>query len=602
MFRSIRWRIALPTIILVLLVSVVLALYVSHVLQRETLASLESKLTEEVRLLAAVAQPQLAAGADTRTLQPLARQLGEMLDGRVTIIAPDGVVLGDSFEDPTQMENHLERAEVQRALAEGIGVENRFSHTLAYRMMYAAVPIEDGATVVGIARLALPVTEVEARIARLRNTVVSVALTVGVIAGLLVLVAAEGVARPLRRMTRVVERFARGDLDERLYVGTKDELGRLAHTFNWMADELDSRLKELVDQRDTLEAVLTLMADGVIITTRDERVELINPAAARILGVSRESAVGQRFVTVARDHQVVEVWRQCKRDRREQSDVVDMVGDRPILQVLVTPLREGGCLVLLQDLTKIRRLETVRRDFITNISHELRTPLAALRALVETLQDGGLEDPPAAHRFLGLIEVEVDELAQMVEELLELSRIESGRVPLRMVPTTVEEIVGPAVERMRPQAERAGVRLVVDLPADLPPLLADGARAARVVTNLIHNAIKFTPKKGKVTVKAAAGDGQVVVSVVDTGIGIAADDLPRIFERFYKADHARSGGGTGLGLAIARHIVEAHGGRIWAESVEGRGSSFYFALPAADRPGGSAVGSARIGAGADEEA
>ena len=217
MFRSIRWRIALPTIVLVLLVSVVLALYVSHVLERETLASLESKLTEEVRLLAAVAQPQLAAGADTRTLQPLARQLGEMLDGRVTIIAPDGVVLGDSFEDPTQMENHLERAEVQRALAEGIGVENRFSHTLAYRMMYAAVPIEDGATVVGIARLALPVTEVEARIARLRNTVVSVALTVGVIAGLLVLVAAEGVVRPLRRMTRVVERFARGDLDERLY-------------------------------------------------------------------------------------------------------------------------------------------------------------------------------------------------------------------------------------------------------------------------------------------------------------------------------------------------------------------------------------------------
>ena len=601
MFRSIRWRIALPTIILVLLVSVVLALYVSHVLQRETLASLESKLTEEVRLLAAVAQPQLAAGADTRTLQPLARQLGEMLDGRVTIIAPDGVVLGDSVEDPAQMESHLNRPEVQRALAEGIGVENRFSHTLAYRMMYAAVPIEDGATVVGIARLALPVTEVEARIARLRNTVVSVALTVGVIAGLLVLVAAEGVVRPLRRMTRVVERFARGDLDERLYVGTKDELGRLAHTFNWMADELDSRLKELVDQRDTLEAVLTLMADGVIITTRDERVELINPAAARILGVSRESAVGQRFVTVARDHQVVEVWRQCKRDRREQSDVVDMVGDRPILQVLVTPLREGGCLVLLQDLTKIRRLETVRRDFITNISHELRTPLAALRALVETLQDGGLEDPPAAHRFLGLIEVEVDELAQMVEELLELSRIESGRVPLRMVPTTVEEIVGPAVERMRPQAERAGVRLVVDLPADLPLLLADGARAARVVTNLIHNAIKFTPKKGKVTVKAAAGDGQVVVSVVDTGIGIAADDLPRIFERFYKADHARSGGGTGLGLAIARHIVEAHGGRIWAESVEGRGSSFYFALPAADRPGGSAAGSAPIGAGADEE-
>jgi two-component system, OmpR family, phosphate regulon sensor histidine kinase PhoR len=601
MFRSIRWRIALPTIVLVLLVTVVLALYVSHVMQQETLSNLETQLVEEARLVAAVAKPLLAAGADTGAVQPVVRRLGQMVAARVTIIGPDGVVLGDSFEDPAQMENHLERLEVQRALSEGIGVENRFSRTLAYRMMYTAVSIKDGETVLGIARLALPVTEAEARIARLRNTVVSVALTVGGIAGLLVLLTAESVVRPLRRVTRLVERFAQGDLDERLYVGTKDELGRLAHTFNWMADQLDSRLNELIDQRNTLEAVLTLMADGVIITTRDERVELINPAAAGILGVSRELAVGQRFVTVARDHQVVEVWRQCQRDSREQSDLVDMIGARPILQVMVTPLREGGCLVLLQDLTKIRRLETVRRDFITNISHELRTPLASLRALVETLQDGALQDPPAAHRFLGLIDVEVDALTQMVEELLELSRIESGRVPLRMVPTTLEEIVEPAVERMHQQAGRADVRLVVDLPAGLPPVLADGARAAQVVTNLVHNAIKFTPKKGTVTVSAASGDDQVVVSVADTGIGIAADDLPRIFERFYKADHARSGGGTGLGLAIARHIVEAHGGRIWAQSMEGQGSTFYFALPAADRPGGTSAGPAPIGFAGDEE-
>jgi two-component system, OmpR family, phosphate regulon sensor histidine kinase PhoR len=601
MFRSIRWRIALPTIVLVLLVTVVLALYVSHVMQQETLSNLETQLVEEARLVAAVAKPLLAAGADTGAVQPVVRRLGQMVAARVTIIGPDGVVLGDSFEDPAQMENHLDRLEVQRALSEGIGVENRFSRTLAYRMMYTAVSIKDGETVLGIARLALPVTEAEARIARLRNTVVSVALTVGGIAGLLVLLTAESVVRPLRRVTRLVERFAQGDLDERLYVGTKDELGRLAHTFNWMADQLDSRLNELIDQRNTLEAVLTLMADGVIITTRDERVELINPAAAGILGVSRELAVGQRFVTVARDHQVVEVWRQCQRDSREQSDLVDMIGARPILQVMVTPLREGGCLVLLQDLTKIRRLETVRRDFITNISHELRTPLASLRALVETLQDGALQDPPAAHRFLGLIDVEVDALTQMVEELLELSRIESGRVPLRMVPTTLEEIVEPAVERMHQQAGRADVRLVVDLPAGLPPVLADGARAAQVVTNLVHNAIKFTPKKGTVTVSAASGDDQVVVSVADTGIGIAADDLPRIFERFYKADHARSGGGTGLGLAIARHIVEAHGGRIWAQSMEGQGSTFYFALPAADRPGGTSAGPAPIGFAGDEE-
>jgi two-component system phosphate regulon sensor histidine kinase PhoR len=585
MFGSIRWRIALPTVLLVLLVTVVLALYGVHFLREETLSNLETQLIEEVYLVAAVAEPLLGPDVDSEAVQPVAQQLGEMLAARVTIISPTGAVLGDSAENPVQMENHFNRPEVQSAIKEGLGVESRFSRTLAFRMMYAAVPIWAEESVVGIARLALPVTEVEARIARLRNTVVSVSLTVGIIAGLLALVVAEGVVSPLRRFTRLVERFGRGELEERVSVRSRDELGRLAHTFNLMADELDSRLSELVDQRNTLEAVLTLMADGVVITARDERVELINPAAARILGVSRDAAVGQRFVTVARDHQVVEVWRRCKHESEEQSDVVDMVGDRPILQVMVTPLREGGCLVLLQDLTKIRRLETVRRDFISNISHELRTPLASLRALVETLQDGAMEDPQAAERFLSLMNVEVDALAQIVEELLELSRIESGRVPLRMIPTTLGEIIEPSIERMRQQAERAGVVLAADLPADLPPVLADAARAGQVVGNLLHNAIKFTPDEGKVTLTARLGDGEVIVSVEDTGIGIAPDDLTRIFERFYKVDHARSGGGTGLGLAIARHIVEAHGGRIWATSVEGRGSTFIFALPVAEGPG-----------------
>jgi two-component system phosphate regulon sensor histidine kinase PhoR len=250
-------------------------------------------------------------------------------------------------------------------------------------------------------------------------------------------------------------------------------------------------------------------------------------------------------------------------------------------------------LVILQDLTQIRRLEMVRRDFISNISHELRTPLASLKALVDTLRDGALDDPPAAQRFLNRIETEVDSLTQMVQELLELSRIESGQVPLRLVPTPVAEVVTPPVERLHPQAERAGLGLSLALPPGLPLVLADAERAQQVVTNLVHNAIKFTRPGGQVTVRAYAVEdegrepasarhrSEIVIEVVDTGVGIPADDLPRIFERFYKADRARSGGGTGLGLAIAKHIVQGHGGRIWAESVEGRGSKFYFSLPLA---------------------
>jgi two-component system phosphate regulon sensor histidine kinase PhoR len=256
---------------------------------------------------------------------------------------------------------------------------------------------------------------------------------------------------------------------------------------------------------------------------------------------------------------------------------------------------------MLQDLTRIRRLETVRRDFISNISHELRTPLAGLKALVDTLRDGALEDPPAARRFLDRMETEADALTQMVKELLELSRIESGRVPLRLRPTPVANVILPPIERLTPQAERAKLTIDVDLPAELPLVLAEEQRIQQVVTNLVHNALKFTPEGGRITVKCSrlqvksSGTAQpstpnlepgtlpegdwVLVSVQDTGIGIPEDDLDRIFERFYKTDRARSSGGTGLGLAIAKHIVQGHGGQIWAESVEGKGSTFFFCLP-----------------------
>jgi two-component system phosphate regulon sensor histidine kinase PhoR len=236
-------------------------------------------------------------------------------------------------------------------------------------------------------------------------------------------------------------------------------------------------------------------------------------------------------------------------------------------------------------------LETIRRDFISNISHELRTPLAGIKALVETLHDGALDDPPAAQRFLDRMDAEVDALAQMVEELLELSRIESGRMPLRLRPTAVADLVLPPVERLEPQAERAGLIMNVELSPDLPLVLAEIERVQQVVTNLVHNAIKFTPQGGQIDISARPHQNKMAISIRDTGVGIPPDDLPRIFERFYKADRARSGGGTGLGLAIAKHIVQVHGGQIWAESPwtdpdtgeRQRGSAFTFSLLLAEQ-------------------
>ncbi|MBM4431956.1 MAG: PAS domain-containing sensor histidine kinase, partial [Chloroflexi bacterium] len=287
---------------------------------------------------------------------------------------------------------------------------------------------------------------------------------------------------------------------------------------------------------------------------------------------------------VAPHHQIIELWQRCRDRGEEVVEQVDLDRRGRFVQAIATPLREGeegACLLVIQDLTEVRRLETVRRDFVSNVSHELRTPLASLKALVDTLRDGALEDPPAAQRFLDRIETEVDALAQTVQELLELSRIESGQIPLRLKPTAVDELVQLPIERLQPQAQRAEVQVLVDLPGGLPLVLADAERMHQVVTNLLHNAIKFTAAGGTITVSAATIEKDVVISVRDTGVGIPKEELPRVFERFYKVDRARSGGGTGLGLSIAKHIVQAHGGRIWVESTQGQGSTFSFSVPRA---------------------
>ncbi len=581
MFRTIRWSIAVPYVVLILLVMLGLSIYLSNFVRQAHLADLESKLTDESRLVGDALGLRLAQGEPDETLDSLVLHYADLLGARITVIGADGTVLGESHEDRTQMDNHLYRPEVQEALASGQGSSIRFSRTVEYDMMYVAVPVEFGEQVAGFARLALPLQQVEASLARLRWAILGATLVATALAVVLALFIAERTARPVRELTQLAQRMAEGDLDIHLFPTTRDEISQLTHAFNHMADQLQEKISTLADERSRLAAILDNMADGVLITDGEGRVRLINPAATRLLSTTQAGALDLSFAEVARHHQLIELWQSCRGESREQFEVMDLGPQELFIRAIVTPLEAEdpeGCLVILQNLSEIHRLETVRRDFLGNISHELRTPLASLKALADTLRDGALEDPPAAQRFLDRMEIEVDALTQIVQESLELSRIESGQAPLRLVPTPMVDVILPPVERLRPQVERADLNVRVSLPPDLPQVLADEERAQQVVTNLVHNAIKFTPSGGEVTISAEPVGDEVVISVRDTGVGIPAEDVPRIFERFYKADRARSGGGTGLGLAIARHIVESHGGRIWAESIEGQGSRFCFSL------------------------
>jgi two-component system phosphate regulon sensor histidine kinase PhoR len=354
-----------------------------------------------------------------------------------------------------------------------------------------------------------------------------------------------------------------------------------------MSAQLNTQIKTLNAEHERIIAVLNTMNDGVIIVDAENTIQLINPAAQSMFGLKEEEALGQQLVLIIRQYQLEELLTVSRKTAQTQTTLLEIPARQQYLQVTATQLGEalpGNTLLILQNQTRLRRLETIRQDFISNISHELRTPLASLKALTDTLQEGALEDPPAAKRFLGRMQTEVDAITQMVEELLELSRIESGRVPLNLTPVAPIELIEQATERLSAQAERAGVAIEIQCSDELPEVLADSKRLVQVLVNLLHNAIKFTPPGGKITLSARQQDNFVLFLVQDNGAGISADDLPRIFERFYKSDRARTGSGTGLGLAIARHTIEAHGGRIWAESIEGKGSTFYFTVPVATQP------------------
>lgn len=391
---------------------------------------------------------------------------------------------------------------------------------------------------------------------------------------------ARSIVDPLDRCVRLAEQVASGDLDGSAAVDRLDDINRLARAMNDMVFALRKAFQSLRHESAELEAILASMADGVIIVDHLGLIVGLNPAAERLIGAANEQARGRSLSSVTRlpelnDHfdpatassapLVVEIGPE----RRQVQVVVTSMGGRPTERVIV-----------LQDVTALRQAEAMRRDFVANVSHELRTPLASLHALVETLEDGALDDPPAAREFLGRMHGEVDGLTQMVEELLELARIESGRVRLRIDRNDLVDLAHEAVDRLRPQAERNEVRLVVHPSVGPIDANVDRDRFGQVFVNLIHNAIKFTPPGGTVRVTVEPRPGAVAVTVSDTGIGIPSEDLRRIFERFYKADRARSSPGTGLGLAIVKHLVQIHQGEVWAESPgPGRGATFTVILP-----------------------
>jgi len=581
------WQIFPSYVVIIMAALVGVTWYFAGTIQDFHLRQTENDLEARAALVAAQVAPTLLAG-DHAKLDVLCKELGERTETRFTIILPDGMVVGDTLEDPERMESHAGREEIVGALAGDPATSTRYSRTVQKRLMYAALPVSVEGRILGVVRAARGVTGIDATLVDVYRQVALAGAIALLAAALLSFFVSRHISRPLEAMRQGAERFAEGRFDKKLAISGARELSALGKAMNLMAAQLDDRIKTIMRQRNEQEAVLASMIEGVLALDMEERILHMNQAAAELLNVRPEQAQGCRIHEVARKADLQRfVARTLASPVPVEGEIVLRDGKERFLQAHGTVLRDArkkdiGVLIVLNDVTRLRRLENVRRDFVANVSHELKTPITAIKGSVETLLDGAMDELDAAVNFLKIIAKQADRLNAIIDDLLALSRIEQGAETNGM-PMEIDA-VEPALRSALQSCEVAAT----DKSIHLRLQCAQGLRAKinaplleQAVVNLVDNAIKYSDQKSEVHIEAGHQQGEVVIRVRDRGCGIAQEHLPRLFERFYRVDKARSRrqGGTGLGLAIVKHIVQAHGGKITVNSVLGEGSEFTIHLP-----------------------
>jgi two-component system phosphate regulon sensor histidine kinase PhoR len=556
--------------------------------------TITSRLTETVRtslLARAHLVAREASGFAPTTsdaIEPwetLADGLGRAAAARVTIIRSDGVVLGDSdvpLAEIPRMENHGSREEVASALASGEGTSQRMSATLAVPMLYVAVPFERNGAVAGVARVAEPLSEVDAAKGDMRRLIGFGSVVALAFALVLSNAVAKRMSAAVGELTGAARRMAEGDLQVRTRLSGQDELSELGQALDRLAGSLATTLGELRTERDLQRRILEAMHEGVVVIDRDGRIVLVNPAlrATLLLGTD---AVGKLLIETMRHADLTTLVDRAREAPDDPPVEIELPGLKPRrMLVQAAPLSgdDQGLLLVFVDVTELRRLESLRRDFVANASHELRTPIAAVRSATETLQSGALGDPIAANRFLDIIERNAQRLQSLVEDMLELSKLESNEFKLKRERVELQRVVPIVLSLFRERAEKKGVRLAADLAAGLPAVEGDWRALEHVLSNLVDNAVKYCPSGTRILVSAVGDDSRVSLIVSDNGPGIPPEHVPRVFERFYRVDAGRSRelGGTGLGLSIVKHMVDTMRGKVSVESALGKGSTFTVSL------------------------
>ncbi|WP_158516086.1 ATP-binding protein [Syntrophotalea acetylenivorans] len=552
---------------------------------RQTAADLEAR--------ARLVSPQVALAlevGDFAKLDQLCKDFGAAADARFTVVLPSGVVVGDSIEDPARMENHASRVEVADGLAGRVSHSTRYSRTLQQAMMYVAVPVANEARIIGTVRAARALTAIENALKTLYRQVPIGGLVALVLAALASFWVSRRISRPLEAMRHGAVDFAQGRFDRKLTAAGSMEVCALARAMNLMAEQLDDRIRTIMEQRNEQQAVLASMVEGVLAIDMEERVLHFNQAAAQFLGVDPQQVQGQRIAEVARKADLQRfIGRTLECPDPVEGEIVLQDPETRYLQAHGTVLRDAeqqeiGVLIVLNDVTRLRRLENIRRDFVANVSHELKTPITAIKASVETLMDGAAVSPADSQEFLKIIAKQADRLNAIIDDLLALSRIEQNDDVSGMMLEMQE--LEPVLRSAVQSCSVAAADKEISLGVACSPALQSRINAPLIeqaVINLVDNAIKYSEQKSSVQVEAEVRNDMIEIRVRDRGCGIAREHLSRLFERFYRVDKARSRrqGGTGLGLAIVKHIVQAHSGTVTVSSEPGAGSVFTILLPAA---------------------
>jgi two-component system, OmpR family, phosphate regulon sensor histidine kinase PhoR len=584
------WKLGLTYLALLLAVLLGVDLYAARALRNDSLRASFGRL-EALAGIARAEPPQVDDAAALRAWVGVMAGSG----ARITVIRADGRVLADSAHDPETREDYAGGPEIQQAFLNGEGRAARHSTTLDRDLVYLALRHQPQGREPVVLRFALPLGHTDEALAKFRRRLWGASFLVLLAVGGASLLVSRSFSTRIRRLKAFSRRLADGDFRPMPVERTGDELTELARALNEAAARLDQTIRSLTDERNRSSAILRSMVEGVAVIGADERIAFSNHAFAQILGLEAAACEGRRPVEVIRSSELLGAIGQVLAGHETVHTEVVMGTVRPrsfaVTAARVAALRglegraegQSGAVLVLHDISELRRLERVRRDFVANVSHELRTPLTAIQGFAETLLAGALDDRENRGRFLEIIRDQAKRLARLTDDLLKLSLIEAGRLELELQPVGVAGLLRACVETAQLKAEPKQLTVYVECPRDLPPARGDARRLQEVVENLLDNAVQYTPAGGRITVRAQAADGTVVITVADTGIGIPRADQERIFERFYRVDAARSRkvGGTGLGLAIARHIVEAHGGHIWVKSEVGQGSEFHLSIPAA---------------------